>query len=234
MQLPANVHDDPASRNRTGVFENRHDAGIALAALLERYRNSDAVLLGIPAGGMPVAAAAARRLSLPTDFFVVSKITLPWNTEAGYGAVAADGTWALNDSVVQRAGLDPDTVRSGVERTRRKVERRARAYRGILTARRLRGSTAILIDDGVASGFTLKVAVDAVRKQAPASVAIAVPTGHLRAVVELAAQADQLFCANIRTGPYFAVADAYVHWSDVGDDEVVDILAGLAAETVHG
>ena len=214
-KLPENVHEDAALRNRARVFCNRNDAGMALAKLLWDYRDTDSVLLGIPAGGVPVAAAAAQQLSLPLDFLTVSKITLPWNTEAGYGAVAFDGTWQLNEQLVRQAGLNAKTVHEGIESTKEKVERRTREFRKLLTAHQIRERTAIIVDDGLASGFTMRVAVAALRNQDAKSVIVAVPTGHLNAIARLASDVDEIYCVNIRSGMYFAVAEAYTQWSDV-------------------
>ena len=224
-KLPKNVHEDATLRNRARVFRNRREAGMAVAKLLTNYRNTNAVILGIPAGGIPVAAKAARQLSLPLDFLTVSKITLPWNTEAGYGAVAFDGTWQLNDQMVRQAGLDAKTVHEGIASTREKVEWRTHEFRKLLEAQQIKDKTAIVIDDGLASGFTMRVAVTALRNQDAKTVIVAVPTGHLNAITRLASDVDEIYCANIRAGMYFAVADAYTQWSDVSEDEVTAILS---------
>ena len=226
-KLPNNVQEDAALRNRARVFRNRREAGMALAKLFTDYRNTDAVILGIPAGGIPVAAAAAQQLSLPLDFLTVSKITLPWNTEAGYGAVAFDGTWQLNDQLVRQAELDAKTVHEGIANTRDKVERRTHEFRKLLDAQQIKDKIAIVVDDGLASGFTMRVAVAALRNQDAKSVVVAVPTGHLIAINRLASDVDEIYCANIRVGLYFAVADAYTHWSEVSEDEVIATLSAF-------
>jgi len=224
---PLNVHDQKGLRNRTHVFRDRSEAGAAIATLLRPYRASDAIIFGIPAGGIPVAATAARQLSLPLDFLAVSKITLPWNTEAGYGAVASDGTWQLNEGLVQQAGLDLNTVQAGIKATQDKVKRRAQEFRELLPACHVDNSTAIIVDDGLASGFTMRVAVKALRNQRAASIVVAVPTGHLSALAELAHQVDEVYCANMRDGLHFAVANAYAYWSDVSEDEVKATLSAF-------
>lgn len=226
-KLPENVHEETALYNRARVFHDRQEAGMALAKLLVQYRAIEAVILGIPAGGVPVAAAAARELSLPFDFITVSKILLPWNTEAGYGAVACDGTWKLNDRLVHQAGLDSRTVQAGIAITKEKVERRAREFRKLLTKCEVTDKVAIIVDDGLASGFTMRVAVAALKNQNARSVAVAVPTGNMNALIKLANDVDEIYCANIRAGMYFAVADAYADWSDVSEDEVTAILGGF-------
>ena len=228
-ELPRNVYEDPLLRNRTHVFAARQDAGAAVAKLLETYAAADAIIFAIPAGGVPVAVEAAERLGLPLDVLVVSKITLPWNTEAGYGAVTSDGTYQLNEQLVRQAGLDEQTVQAGIRTTREKVSRRTCDFRELLPKQDVRAHTAIVVDDGLASGFTMRVAVQALRNQQAASIVVAVPTAHLRAVTDLAQLTDAVYCANIRAGLQFAVADAYTHWSDIGEDEVKIILSSHAA-----
>lgn len=223
-RLPENVHEETALHGRSHVFNDRQEAGVALAKLLVRYRATEVIILGIPAGGVPVAAAAARELSLPFDFITVSKILLPWNTEAGYGAVACDGSWQLNDRLVHQAGLDSRTVQDGIASTKEKVERRTREFRKLLTKCEVKNKVAIIVDNGLASGFTMRVAVAALKNRDVRSVAVAVPTGHINALIRLASDVDEIYCANIRAGKYFAVAEAYAHWSDVGEDEVTSIL----------
>lgn len=218
------VVDRPELRDRVDVFEDREDAGHSLAFLLGRYRGSAAVLLAIPAGGVPVGAAAAEDLGLPLDVAVVSKITPPQNSEIGYGAVAFDGTARVDVEMAGRLGLSERDRREGIERTADKVSRRVARLRGGAPAPDVAGKTAILVDDGIASGRTLLVAAEAVKKLSPVSVVIAAPTGHRRSVERLAREVDGVCCANVRGGASFAVADAYRRWTDVGDDEAEEIL----------
>lgn len=183
------------------------------------------IVLAIPAGGVPVAAVIARRLGLPLDLAVVSKVLLPWDTEAGYGAVAYDGTVRLNEPLIAALDLPPETVETGIAATRERVARRVRILRGGRPLPDLSATPAILVDDGLASGFTMRVAVEALRRGGAAAVHVAVPTGHLEAVERLAPAVDSLFCPNVRGGRSFAVAAAYRTWADVSEDEVRAILA---------
>jgi predicted phosphoribosyltransferase len=211
-----------------GVFRDRTHAGEVVAGMLEAFRGSEATVLAIPAGGVPVGAAVASALALPLDVAVVSKVTLPWNTEVGYGAVAFDGTVRLNQDLVRGAELGEEEVRRGVQQTGAKVRRRVAELRGAEGAPDLSGRSAIVVDDGLASGFTMRTAVEALRKLGPSRIVVAVPTGSLRSVEELAARADALYCANVRGGWSFAVADAYQRWYDVDEREVREILARIA------
>ena len=222
--LPANVISVAALHNRRRVFRDRAHAGTILANMLARYRDSDAIVLGIPAGGAPVAAAVAGMLHLPVDVAVVSKLTLPWNTEAGYGTLAFDGTLRLNETLVRQAGLSKTDIELGTARTREKVERRLHQWRGARPFPSLAARTAILVDDGLASGFTMLVAIEALRHQQAKEIIVAVPTAHSDSVIRVARQVEWLYCANLREGLRFAVADAYENWSDVEEETVGQLL----------
>jgi predicted phosphoribosyltransferase len=221
------VHERVELRDRICVFRNRTHAGEVVAGMLDELRGSDAIVLAVPAGGLPVAAAIAGELELPLDVAVVSKITLPWNTEVGYGAVAFDGTIRMNDALVADLGLRPDVVRRGIEATRAKVARRVAEFRGARAALDFSGRSAVVVDDGLASGFTMAAAVEAVRGCGARRIEVAVPTGSLRSVERLAPEVDDLHCANVRGGLRFAVADAYEAWRDVDEETARAIFDGF-------
>lgn len=221
---PKKIVDIQQLRDREGVFEDREDAGRTLAGMLEPLRGTGALVLGIPAGGVPVAAPLAKELDLELDVAVVSKITLPWNTEAGYGAVAFDGTVRINDALVAQLGLSHDDVEEGIESTRKKVRRRVLELRGERPLPDLSGRTVVLCDDGLASGFTMITAVEAVRGANPERVIVAVPTAHTESVERIIGDADCVYCANLRGGMRFAVASAYRHWRDVPLEEAAALL----------
>jgi predicted phosphoribosyltransferase len=226
ISLPDNVKNLPDLRDNVGVFRNRNHAGEILAGMLEAYSDSEALVMAVPAGGVPVAKVLAEQLNLPMDIAVVSKITLPWNTEVGYGAVAFDGTVRLNNDLVARLGLTEEEIQQGISKTSAKVAHRVKNLRGEQALPDLSTSQIILVDDGLASGFTMHVAVEALQKAGTNSITVAVPTGHQRSVGRIAGEVDTLYCANIRGGYHFAVANAYVRWSDVGEKEVVSLLSG--------
>jgi putative phosphoribosyl transferase len=215
-------------RDRIHVFRDRAHAGQVLAAMLELPRDGAACLLAIPAGGVPVAAPIAAKFGLPLGVAVVSKMTLPWNTEVGYGAVAFDGSVLLNEELVAGEGLSQEEVRRGIERTREKVRRRSQTLCLALGPPDVSGRTTLLVDDGLASGFTMRAAARAVREAGASRIVVAVPTGSRRTVESLAPRVDELYCANVRGGFSFAVADAYEQWSDVPESEAARILAAPA------
>jgi putative phosphoribosyl transferase len=222
---PLNIIERTELHNQSQVFRDREQAGKVLAQMMEEYRGSQAIVLGIPAGGVPVAGEIAKRLALSLDVAVVSKITLPWNTEAGYGAVAFDGTVRLNQGLIARLSLTQEEVEKGLTETRAKVRRRVRLFRGDQPLPLLLERPVVLVDDGLASGFTMLVAVEAITKAQASPVVVAVPTAHSLAVERIATEVDRLYCANIRSGLRFAVAEAYEYWSDVTEEEVLDRLS---------
>ncbi len=226
---PAPIHDLPELRDRIAVFEDRRHAGEVLAGMLESWRGSDALVLAIPAGGVPVGVACARRLGLPLDVAVVSKVLLPWTTEAGFGAVAFDGTVWLNRETIAAYGLDEATVLRQVEAARAKVQRRVQRFRGDRPLPRIRDRTLILVDDGVAAGSTMRTAIAALRHLEAGRILVAVPTGHHESLLRLATEADEIHCANVRHGLRFAVADAYRYWIDVDEDEAIALYQAYQA-----
>lgn len=224
MNKHSTVVDLAELRDRIHVFRDRAQAGKVLASMLDSYGNSNAIVLGIPAGGLPVAAVIARHLHLLFDILVVSKITLPWNTESGYGAVAFDGTVRLNEQLLPRLGLNKEEIQQDIKKTFHKVTHRVRSLRGERPFPDLSKRSVILVDDGCASGFTLMVGVEALRKAGADHIIVAVPTGHWDSVQVMAQQVEAVYCANIRHGWSFAVADAYERWSDVSDVELAGII----------
>ena len=227
IHLEDNLFDIPEFRNRTAVFRSREHAGEILSEMIRQYKDTNAVVFAIPAGGVPVGAVIAAKLQIPLDVAVVSKITLPWNTEAGYGAVAFDGTVRLNEEMASRLGLNEKVVQEGIEQTRNKVKKRVAEFREGKPPVQLAGRPVILVDDGIASGFTMLVAVEALKKAGADQIIIAVPTAHLEAVEFVLPNVEEVYCANLRSEWAFAVADAYQHWSDVSEGEVTELLGSF-------
>ncbi|MFQ5938356.1 MAG: phosphoribosyltransferase [Acidiferrobacterales bacterium] len=228
---PGLIHELTPLRDRLGVFRDRAHAGQVLADMLARYRHSDSLVLGIPAGGIPVAAQIARRLQLPLDVAVVSKITLPWNSESGFGAVAFDGSVHLNAELVPHLHLSAADINDSVAKTTAKVKGRVERLCGRRPRPRLTGRTIILVDDGLASGFTMRVAIETLSKRRTDHIIVAVPTAHTRAAEKIRPHVAELYCANLRGGWSFAVADAYQLWYDVEDAEVSRLLERCARES---
>ena len=216
-------------RNQARVFRDRTHAGEVLASMLEALRASDALVLAVPAGGAPVAAVLARNLGLPLDVAVVSKITLPWNTEAGYGAVAFDGTVRLNQKLIANLALGDSVVANGISATRAKVAERVKRLRPDGPMPQLSRRPVLVVDDGLASGYTLAAAVEALHNHGAQRVIAAVPTAHADAAQQVAHEVEALYCANVREGRRFAVADAYEEWSDVPEEVATELLRAAQA-----
>lgn len=218
------LYEEPTLRERIDVFRDREHAGELLAELLLQTGELATRLLAIPAGGVPVAVPIAERLGLPLDVAVTSKITLPWNTESGYGAVSFDGAVLLNDALLLELPLTREQIDEGIERTRQKVSRRAQRFRGTPEPPALVNEAVLLVDDGLASGITMRAAAQACRTTGARRVGVAVPTAHLAAERSLHGLVDFVVCLNIRTRTPFAVADAYERWIDVLEFQAQELL----------
>jgi predicted phosphoribosyltransferase len=210
--------------DRSYVFKDRADAGRVLAGMLDNYRGSDALVLAVPAGGVAVASVIAEELNLPLDVAVVSKITPSWNSEVGYGAVAFDGTMRLNEELLSRMRLSEQEIQEGTKKTEQKVARRVKRLRGDRPMLDFRHPV-ILVDDGLASGFTLIVAIEALRKSGAQEIILAVPTAHEESLQRVLEKVEAIYCPNIRGGFSFAVAEAYEDWHDLDEEEVIRILS---------
>ena len=221
----SNVIEELAYRDRELVFKDRLHAGELLAEKLRLYVACENVqALAIPAGGVPVGYVLAEKLDMPLDVVIVRKIQIPWNTEAGFGAVTWDGRPILNEPLVAQLGLGGEVVEQCISRTRQMVYERNQRLRGGRPFPDLSGRTVILVDDGLASGFSMLAATESIKTRHPRKIVVAVPTGSADAIVLLAPNVDELVCLNVRRGPIFAVADAYENWYDLSDDEVLEYL----------
>lgn len=221
--IPGNVVEMPELRECLHIFRDRSHAGEMLAEMLDDYRETDAIIFAIPAGGIPVAVAVAERLRFHLEIAVVSKITLPWNTEAGYGAVAFDGTVLLNRELIRYFDLTEEQIRDGQYKTTQKVMRRVRGFRGDKPYPDISHQTVFVIDDGLASGFTVLTALQALQKAGASKLIVAVPTASLSAIERIAPHVEFLYCVNVRGGWRFAVADAYMNWADIDEAESIKI-----------
>lgn len=221
--------DEPNLRDKTHVFKDRTEAGSLLAEKLRNMAILDekTVVLAIPAGGVPVGFMIAKGLKLPFYVFIVRKIQIPWNTEAGFGALSLDGTILLNKEVTRHLGLTSTEIEECIEKTRKIVEDRAKMLGAEKPLPNFNDKIVILVDDGLASGFTMLTAIKAVRKHNPRKAIVTTPTASLSAIRLLKPNADIIICLNIRGGPIFAVADAYKKWYDLSDEEVATYLSKI-------
>jgi putative phosphoribosyl transferase len=219
------IIENRSLRDRLSVFENRTDAGRQLAATLSTLETiAEPVIYAIPAGGVPPGLEVARALKAPLRMAVVRKVQIPWNPEAGFGAVTWDGRVFLNRALMSGLDLSEAEVNAAIAKARKNVEERIEKFAGGREEPRIEGRDVILIDDGLATGYTMFAAVEAARAGSPRQIVVAVPTGSLSAVNFIARQADLVICLNVRTSRTFAVAQAYERWHDVTDQEVQELL----------
>jgi predicted phosphoribosyltransferase len=205
-------------------FDNREDAGRALAGALREYGGrSDVVVLGLPRGGVPVAAEVARALGAPLDVFVVRKIGAPTQPELAMGAVSTGGVVVVNEEIVRELAVSREEFDEVAAREKREVGRREQSYRGNRPAPDLSGKVVILVDDGLATGATMRAAVEAVRRQGPSRVIVAVPVAALDTCEQMRREADEVVCGETPE-PFLAVGLWYRDFSQTSDEEVRDLL----------
>ncbi|MFI6801810.1 DUF2267 domain-containing protein [Streptosporangium canum] len=210
------------------LFQDRRDAGRVLAGLLGHYRGRPGVVvLGLPRGGVPVAYEIAGALAAPLDVFLVHKLGVPYHEELAMGAIAAGGVMVLNDDVVWSRGLSRETIRKAAERERRALLRRERLYRDARPMIELDGRVVIVVDDGLATGASMRAAIQALGRLRPARIVVAVPAAPASTCRELEAMVDEVVCASTPT-PFFAVGQSYVDFTQTGDAEVRDLLRAAA------
>lgn len=206
-------------------FRDRRHAGRVLASVLEgRSLPDDALVLGLPRGGVPVAYEVARALGLPLDVFVVRKLGLPEQPELAVGAIASGGVVVLNEDVIRQAGLEASTVRALVTREREELARRERLHRGDAPAPALRGRTLLLVDDGLATGASMLAAVRAAQGAGAGRLVVAVPVAAVESCELLADTGLEVVCAETPV-PFRAVGLWYEEFGQTTDAEVADLLA---------
>jgi len=215
------------------LFRNRADAGERLAACLADYKDSNTLVLAIPRGGVPVGFKVAENLGAEFDVIIPRKLPIPWNPEAGFGAVTADGTLVLNDKMVEELDLSVDEIETVAADVRDEVLRRMKVYRGDHPVPGVSGRPVIIVDDGLASGYTMLAAVESLRKQQPLEVVVAVPVASRGASRLIAPKVDRLVSLIISERIPFAVASYYSEWRDLTDEDVTDYL-NRAREELHG
>ena len=222
------------AEEETGVlngcrFPDRRSAGRLLASRLGDYaRRGGVVVLGLPRGGVPVAFEVADALDAPLDVFVVRKLGVPFQPELAMGAIASGGVRVLNDDILAMAGVTPEMVARAVSVEERELARREHLYRGDRPTFALTGKIVILVDDGLATGSTMRAAVEAVRRLGPARVIVAVPVGAPETCQLLAREADDVICLQMPV-PFSAVGLWYEDFLQTTDDDVRELLEQAAS-----
>jgi len=211
------------------VFRDRHEAGYVLAAKLDQYRQDrNQLVLALPRGGVPVGYEVATTLDAPLDVFLVRKLGVPGHRELAMGAIASGGVRVMNDEVVNELHIPEAMIEATAEAEQRELERRERAYRGDRPPPELRSRSIILVDDGLATGSTMKAAALALRSQNPARIVVGVPVAAPETCESFRAEVDDIVCA-VTPEPFYAVGLWYEDFAPTTDDDVRDLLARARA-----
>ena len=186
-------------------------------------------LFAIPNGGVPVAEGFCNILNINFDVLIVRKIKIPYNTEAGFGSVTTDGTVLINEALLSRLNLSESSIENSIETTKREIREKIDFYNKSTDIESsynsfINNNYIFIMDDGLASGFTMLAAIKMIKKYNPKRLYIGVPTAPLHTVTRIQHEVDEIYCPNIRKTSWFAVADAYKHWYDVPESEVLDII----------
>ncbi|MFQ5951547.1 MAG: phosphoribosyltransferase [Candidatus Geothermarchaeales archaeon] len=215
---------EEALRNRFHVFQNRAHVAELLTRKLETYRGRKGFILAVPSGGVPIGYTISSELHLPLDLVIVRKIQIPWQPEAGFGSITSGGDVYLNDNLVASLRLSDDVIDRCLKETKEEIERRDHKFRRGRPFPEVQDMTVIVVDDGLASGYTMLAAVESVRRRSPSKVVVAVGTASEGSLGVIEKRVDEAICLNIRGGPFYAVADAYQEWHDLSDGEVLTYL----------
>jgi putative phosphoribosyl transferase len=210
------------------LFADRFEAGRLLASRLEEFANRNGVVvLALPRGGVPVGYEVARALHAPMDVFVVRKLGVPGQEELAMGALASGGVTVLNRNVVEALGISQAAIDAAVSREESELERREREYRHRRPAVEVHGRTVILVDDGLATGSSMRVAATALRKKSPAQIVAAVPVAAPSTCSEFETEVDKVICA-ATPEPFWAVGQWYRNFSQISDGQVRELLRRAA------
>lgn len=206
------------------IYKNRMEAGRHLAEGLSHYAGrEDTVVLGLARGGVPVAFEVARALKLPMDVFLVQKLGVPGHEELALGAIASGGVRVLNEDVLSYIDIRDDQIEHIAQKEQRELDRREQAYRGDRERVELKGKIGILVDDGLATGASMRAAVKALRKHEPHSIVVAVPTASEDTCAAIEALVDEMICADMPR-PFYGVGAWYEDFSQITDGEVRELL----------
>lgn len=207
------------------TFENRRAAGRALAEVMRRWASApDTLMLALPRGGVPVAHELGLALGLPLDVFIVRKLGVPGQPEVAMGAVASGGACLLNRSMINWLDISPEALAEETATEQRELARRERVYRGQRPPADYKGKTVILVDDGVATGASMRVAVSALRRAGAARIVVAIPVAPRDALAQLEEEADEIVCLVIPR-IFAAVGQFYEDFTQISDEQVIADLA---------
>jgi len=219
--MPLYDYPNPKYRDRT-------DAGEVLASQLQEYRGKGLVVLAIPNGGVPVGAVIAEAIEAEFYVLIVRKLQIPDNPEAGFGALTSDGFLLLNYPLIERLGLTATQIEQQKGKALGSIRSRQHYFGRRSEVPSLHKRSVILVDDGLASGFTMDAAIQSAKSQGAEQIIVAVPTSSMTAYRRLKSQVDRIICPDVSRLQIFAVAHAYQHWYDLEEEEVLHILETLS------
>ncbi len=215
------------------IFRDRHDAGRHLATRLKQYAGRPEVMvLALPRGGVPVAYEVAAQLGVPLDIFLVRKLGVPGLEELAMGAIASGGVRVINQDVVRHLNISPEMIEAVAAEEQRELERRQREYRGDQPSPEVKGRTIILIDDGLATGSTMRAAASALREKEPARIVVAVPVSAAETCEHFQDEVDEIVCA-VTPEPFQGVGLWYEDFTQTTDEEVGELLERARQQTKH-
>jgi len=220
------IHQLEKFRNQRYIFTDRSEAGKTLGLMLQpAYDHIDeGMVLAIPSGGVPVGLSVKEILGLPFDMMIVRKLQIPGNPEAGFGAMTLDGTVFYNEMLLAELQLSQGQIDAEKRRVSAELQRRNVLFRKGRPFPDLAGKRVILVDDGLASGFTMLASIAMAKKAKALETIVAVPTAPQRTIDHIQSEVNKVYCANIRTTAYFAVAEAYQNWYDLDENDVLRML----------
>lgn len=205
-------------------YANRYEAGKMIASQLLKYtKHADALVLALPRGGVPVASEIAKILSIPLDIFVVRKLGVPNHEELAMGAIASGGTIVFNENILSQLHIPASAIQPVIESEQKELERRELVYRGQRPFPRLKDKSIILVDDGIATGATMRAAIKAIKQQKPKKIILAVPVAAATTIDELSNDVDEVICP-LKPDDMFAVGAWYDDFSQTSDEEVFNLL----------
>jgi putative phosphoribosyl transferase len=206
------------------TFQDREDAGRRLAQALPDYANrKDVIVLGIPRGGVPVAFEVAKALNAPLDIFLSRKLGVPGQEELAFGAIATGETRVLDQEIIEAIGISEEQIERVTARVKKELERRENLYRGSRAPLKLEGLTVVLVDDGIATGSSMRAAIQALRQMKPARLVVAVPVAPLSTCNRLKHEVDDLICL-YSPKDFYAIGQFYENFSQLADEEVTELL----------
>jgi len=221
--MKAELTENITYRNKTRLFNDRVYAGNLLGDILEKRRQKY-ILFAIPSGGIPVCYAISKKLKIDFDILIARKLQIPRNTEAGFGAISWDGEVVFNERLLYELDLSKDSIDKIIQETLIGINHRIKKFIGNKPFPNIKEKKVVLVDDGLASGYTMLSVVKSLRKRNVEEILVTVPTASASSIELLSQHVEEIICLNLRSGSFFAVADAYKIWHDLTDEEVLKYL----------